>query len=380
MKKAAFAPLCTLALAVLTTACGGGGSSHKDTPAEPTKGFVYALSQQNGAPNQIHGYSLDFASGDLTALPSMPINTGGTGSTLMAPGMLAYDAAHQRLFALNDGSDTIAVFNVDRSSGTLSPSSIGPISIEAGSWMSLAVHPSGSPLVAGSATELRSYRIDSTSATPVTGNPHAVSGGAFACSFSPDGAFLFAGGNSGACINGFAVNAATGALSALPGSPFDTARSATSYAVDRTGRLFHASYQDQSVHVSTLSGGVPTPVFGAPSGLDSAVHGLLHPAGYYLLADRGNNQIGVYRISGSGSATTLAPISASPIPTGGTSIQIMTLSPDGKLLVAANGGSRNLTVFSIDSTKDQVMRLSVQPANQLSADGRITGLVCVPAR
>ena len=58
----------------------------------------------------------------------------------------------------------------------------------------------------------------------------------------------------------------------------------------------------------------------------------------------------------------------------------MTLSPDGKLLVAANGGSRNLTVFSIDSTKDQVMRLSVQPANQLGADGRITGLVCVPAR
>ncbi len=61
----------------------------------------------------------------------------------------------------------------------------------------------------------------------------------------------------------------------------------------------------------TTSSGVPGAASGNPfpSGLTEAVHGVLRPAGYYLVSDWIGNRVGVYRINNSGASTTLTAVS-----------------------------------------------------------------------
>lgn len=382
MKRAAFTDLCALGLAGLFTACGGGGSSHSASPAQPAKDYVYVLCQHNKGVNQIQGYSLDHASGMLTPLAGMPMPTEGIGDGYSLTQSLAYDPVHQRLYAVNDGSDTVSGFAVDRDTGALAPCPFNPIALGTGVWTCLAVHPSGSPLVAFNQNEAWSFRIDGTSATPSSGTPYATHGASLSCAFTSDGSRLFAsGGTTGVNLNGFSVNAATGDLSPLSGSPYQTGLTTPAgCAVDRTGRLFMTALNSGNLRVVGFPGGAYTKFYAGTSTLWSGVHALLHPAGYYLVADHTHDQVGVFKVAGSEAATTLTPATGSPFPTGGTSTQHLALSADGKLLVVAHTKSRNLAVFSMDPGTGALHRLSLQPADTLEASAIVTGVVCVPAR
>src|SRR6185295_3611395 len=116
-------------------------------------------------------------------------------------------------------------------------------------------------------------------------------------------------------VAGFGVSASTGALTPLTGSPFDSGNGQpVAYVTDAGGRLFTSNFAAGQVRAFTTASGIPT-LAGNPlnSGLSGGVQGVLHPSGLYLVADRVGNQVGVYRISGSGSATTLSAV-GSPFP------------------------------------------------------------------
>jgi hypothetical protein len=70
-------------------------------------------------------------------------------------------------------------------------------------------------------------------------------------------------------------------------------------------------------------------------------HGLLHSAGFYLTTARGSNEVGVFRISGSGPATTLTTVAGSPFPTGGLggASSVSVFDSTGSLVVTGNGDS-----------------------------------------
>ena len=108
------------------------------------------------------------------------------------------------------------------------------------------------------------------------------------------------------------------------------------------------------------------------------VHGVLHPAGYYILAGRDSDRVAVLQITGSGAGTTLTPVSGSPFSTGGTFSNALALTHDGLNLVVANGTSRNLTVFRVDKNSGGLMFLGVQAADTLGTTGQLTGLASVP--
>jgi hypothetical protein len=52
----------------------------------------------------------------------------------------------------------------------------------------------------------------------------------------------------------------------------------------------------------------------------------------------------------------------------------LALTPDGAFLVAANGDSRNLTVFDVNPATGGLTFVGVQGANTLGSTGRITGI------
>src|SRR5208283_4756017 len=123
----------------------------------------------------------------------------------------------------------------------------------------------------------------------------------YSMAFSQDGSYLYSGGNA-TCLAGFGVDSGTGVLTALNGSPYTPigAGEPFAYTTDAQGRIFLADYANANVYALTTSAGVPTVAAGpVTSGLDAGgpVHGVLHPQGFYMVADRVGNQVGVYQIS-----------------------------------------------------------------------------------
>ncbi len=114
------------AITGFTSALLTGGFVIQDTEVygnqPPTTGIVYTesnIATENG--NTILGFQRD-ADGNLTPLPNFPVPTGGTGF-IGAGGItdqnVISDAKRTRLFAVNEGSNTIAVFDI-RKDGSLS--------------------------------------------------------------------------------------------------------------------------------------------------------------------------------------------------------------------------------------------------------------------
>jgi 6-phosphogluconolactonase len=342
-------------------------------------GFVYALQEVGGGSNQIHGFRINPSTGGLAALSGFPIASGGTGAGSASSEQMAF--LNGRVYVVNDGDNTLTAFKVNRTTGGLTPL-FSPVPLGNGYWGCVAVHPSGSPVVAGNGDVgsggLASFDVSATAATAAAGSPFDTgTARPFSCGFSRSGTFVYAGGNIGATFAGFSADAGTGVLTPLAGSPFDSgAEYPLGYTTDSSGRLFSVNAFAGQVRAFTASAGVATGVSGNPfaSGLTIGVHGVLHPGGFYMVADRYGNRVGSYQIGGSGAATTLTAVSGSPFASGGTFTDALALTADGAFLVAANGDSRNLTVFDVNPATGGLSTVVVQGANTLGSTGRITGI------
>lgn len=347
---------------------------------EAEAGFLYSLVNENGNANRIYGFSVNESTGALTLLPGFPVSTGGNGANGVSSEELFYDSANGRLYAVNSGTPSVSAFSVNRWTGALTPL-FSPISLPSGKeWECVSVHPSGSPLVVGEGYNGRvaSYVITPTSATPAPGSPYTTNTAKpYSIAFSRDGKYVYTGGNIGNYLAGFSVNVSTGELTALSGSPFDSGNDAPiAYATDTSGRLFTAYLSNEQVGVFTTSSGIPSPVSGNPfsSGLSQGVQGVLHPSGFYMVADRSGNKVGVYRISGTGAGTTLTAVSGSPFASTGSVTDALALNSTGTFLFAANGGSRNLTTFTVNTTTGGLSGATTQPDNTLGITGIIMGI------
>jgi uncharacterized repeat protein (TIGR01451 family) len=346
-------------------------------------GFLYTITSDVSG-NSINGFSVDEITGALTALSGFPVATGGSSLAANNTHILSLDRVNLRLYAINDGSDSLSVFSINRNTGALSALPFSPIALGSGSWRVVAVHPSGSPVVVGNSTAntLASFQITATSATAASGSPFSTGTGVpFSIAFSQDGAFVYTGGALGNTFAGFAVNASNGVLTALGGSAFASgADFPSSYATDPSGRLFMANFFDDQLRVFTTAAGVPTAAPGNPyaSGLaSSAVAGILHPNGFYIVVDR-NAKVGVYQISGSGAATTLAAVAGSPFTPGGTSCSQGLLNQSGTFLYVLNGGTRNISRFAIDASTGVLSAAFTQTANTLGSAGISNGMAYLP--
>ncbi|HMV86365.1 MAG TPA: putative Ig domain-containing protein [Blastocatellia bacterium] len=347
------------------------------TATARAQGLLYVLRYVSGSENQIYGFQVNETTGALSALAGFPLGTGGSSDNVLVSEQLAIDAINGRLYVINKVSNTVSAYAINSTTGALTALPFSPINLGAGDWFTLAVHPSGSPLVVGDGGgRILSYQITATTATAAAGSPY-VAIAPNSTAFSRDGNFVYTGGNALTSFSGFRVNAATGALTALAGTPFDTGASFPgTYATDSAGRLFLTNYNTGQMRAFSTAAGIPSAVSGNPftSGLTQTVYSVLHPNGFYLVADRSGNRVGVYQISGSGAATTLTAIAGSPFASGGTLTDVLALNQSGAFLFAANGSSRNLTTFSVNATTGVLTALGTQPADTLGTSGRLTGM------
>lgn len=355
-------------------------------------GYLYVVND-NAAGNQIYGYSLNEQSvdGALTLLAGFPIATGGTGSSTSAREHLAIDRANGRLYVVNDGSDTISAFSINVSTGALTALPFSPLALGAGQWTTIAVHPSGSPVIVGkndSPTHVASFNITATGAAHAPGSPFSTSATfVLSSAFNRDGNFLYVGGGGNNFnLAGFSVNAMSGILTALPGSPFNMGQTFfTGFAMDEADRLF--SVGSNQIRAFAMTDGIaaasthnPMVMGGTP--ILTTTDGVLHPTqNYYFVTSTTGCVVG-NSIGGTGTGTFLSsinpPSSNVCVPSGGSQPNAIEMTGNGRFLYAANSTSRNITTYRVGFFDGVLTFGAVQAADTLGAAGRLSGIAYLP--
>lgn len=233
--------------------------------------YLYA---SNNRSNDVSAFAVDPGSGALTAVPGSPF---AAGTSPGAVGVFASTACSSRgghchtlenLYVANSGSDTVSAYQIDQSTGFLTPiasyaTGTGPSAVAAGP---------GAPYTpflyianTGGSNDISAFRIDGFSGglNPVAGSPFPSNGNVSALAFGLGDAFqhppgesngspglkglLYASIASGgtASIMGFSIHpymgdANDGALTALPGFPYDLP-SCSYIATDQTGAYLYAT-------------------------------------------------------------------------------------------------------------------------------------------
>jgi 6-phosphogluconolactonase (cycloisomerase 2 family) len=171
---------------------------------------------------------------------------------------------------------------------------------------------------------------------------------------SPDEKFLYVANASSASVSAYAVNATTGALTAVPGSPFALPSDSSPFAsaVHPSGKFLYVACQG-SIQVLAIApaGGALTPAPTLKAAIPGRVAGdvVLHPSGKFLfVADAGHGVVKSYAVdAGTGALAFVADAPSAGAPTGIALDRAGTLLfTRGTAVNAANNASLN--TFAID--------------------------------
>ncbi len=199
----------------------------------------------NGTPNTgaISAYTISVPSGVLTSLGSFA--TGGS-----SPTVAVLSPSGKFLLTPNvTNPSSVAVFSVDLASGTLTPAAGSPFVTGGSATTSLTVHPSKNFVYAtnsngSAASSIAAFQIDATTGvlTPVTGSPFPTDGtSALLGSVDPTGKFFYVANFGSDTIQAYTIDQTTGALTTVTGSPFITGDAPGAVKIDPSGKYLYCA-------------------------------------------------------------------------------------------------------------------------------------------
>jgi DNA-binding beta-propeller fold protein YncE len=288
---------------------------------------------------RIDGYRFDPTSGSLTSLPAARFAFEGAQPIAIAvepKGRFLYVTTLDSAFLTGL---SLHGFAVDAATGALSRLAGSPFVVSPTTAAgTLAIEPSGRFLYHTSAgAGVRGFSIDASGALhEIAGSPFGGTGvGGGAMAFHPGGAFMY---NAGRDLNGFRVDAQTGALTSLPGSPFATGvgsdPTATPVAVDPRGRYVYVTTaftappatDTVSAYAIDAATGALTAVPGSPFPARAYAYSVAtDPSGRFVYVGNDDSDlVSAYSVDQTSGA--LSPVSGSPFPVPGLQPEIVTLS------------------------------------------------------
>lgn len=319
--------------------------------AAGTKPLIYTSSTAyvtNFDSNTISVYSIDPANGNLNSVATTP-----TGRN---PFAVAVDPDNRFLYTTNFGDNTVSAFRIDGSNGTLTPIGSFPTGVNP---KAVAVDPSGRFLyvVDYGSHDLMAYRIDpGTGALSSLGGPVPLGQNPNAITIDPEGYYLYVT-NYNDTVSGFAIDGATGVLSALAKQPYpggthpyaiamDPQRQ-TLYVTNLDGRMSPLKFVDttgvllpKDQYASYVYQDAPYPVGALPYGIT------VDPYGRFLyVADGGSNNITGFRLGLFGG---VARLSGSSSFGAGTNTQNIRVDAAGRFLYGINYDSNDVWVYNIN--------------------------------
>jgi len=226
---------------------------------DPAGKFLYVVGDESA----IQSFSIDSTTGALAAASMVTeASTPDFRAVVMTPsGKFLYvnDLSFGRIFAYAIGSQ-----------GTLSAVAGSPFTLPDGEQPTRIVLDSSgkylyAPLYIGNG--IAAFSIDAS-----TGSLVSIPGSPFTTSETPDGvaaagSFLYAVNYPDGPVDGFRVDPDTGALAIVPGSPFPTSQFTGFATADATGQFFYVSdYTNSTIYGFTIDSGTGslTAVAGSP--------------------------------------------------------------------------------------------------------------------
>ncbi|MBK7472885.1 MAG: beta-propeller fold lactonase family protein [Betaproteobacteria bacterium] len=291
------------------------GIGATDATADQSGRYLYVLT--NGT-SDISAWQVDPGSGELTAIPGAPFKTGKD------PTAVVVHPSNQFLYTANISAATVSWFRIDPATGALT--ALGTVATPVGPW-SMAMHPSGRFLyittsnqcLACSGSVVQAYAIDTDTGAPsALGNPlipgafpshiaadplgryvYFFESGIGIAAFvveaagtltripgltfqapnlgqlvmAPNGKFLYVLDTVAKTVSVFKIDRATGALSAVAGSPYAIGSNPVWLSVSPTGRFVLVADQGSLrnngidriwIHAVDAVSGALTPIAGSP--------------------------------------------------------------------------------------------------------------------
>ena len=298
------------------------GDSPEAVAVTPDARFLYATTP---AQPRVHGYAIG-EGGSLTEVPGSPFETGGintSGIAITPSGKRVL--VTNRGTALNNAADpgSVAVYDLDPATGKLDP-------------------------VAGSPFGVTGLEDPDGIAIAPAGNRVFVTGDAAGATF--DGR-----------LGVLDINGASGALSQVPGSPFDfdTTQPVPIVISPNGNRLFVGDVHGitgNRISVLTVNSetGAVSPIGGSPfASVGPAPIGLALAAdgGRLFSGERapamGSKGVSVYEVGAGGK---LEPVAGSPFDAGGGEVRGVATSPDERVYAAGSADPGLAAAFSVGLT------------------------------
>ena len=220
--------------------------------------------------------------------------------------------------------------------------------------------------------DISAYSVDATSGalTAVSGSPFAAGGGAMSIAAVPTGKFVYIAYSDDGTIGGFSVNASTGALTPVNGSPFPAAPSISSLVVAPSGdHLFTANHYSESLYAYAID-----PATGALSRVASCA--LLHetpadvavtPSGRFVYAPDHFTAVHGFAFDAASGRLTLVP--GSPYTTGGVYPSGGVIDPEGRFFYTTHMYSARIDGFAIDPASGSLSPIAGSPFPMRDIEG-----------
>jgi 6-phosphogluconolactonase (cycloisomerase 2 family) len=361
------------------------GENPNSVVVSPSGKFVYVVDAENASPDNISAYTVDTTSGVLTPVSGSPFPYPSTDGGV--PTAAAVNPAGNFLYVTSNNDSDVAAFSINTATGALTLVAGSPYSVT-DDCSSVTIAPSGKFLyTGGGSTSFSAFEINTTTGalTQVTGSPFATGTFVNWLTLNPQGNILYVTnsflGDPQPTSNEvwtYSINAATGVptLSSITRTrqgPSSLALGGGTAGVTYTPKFAYVPNDDGN-NVSGYTVNATTGVLssiagspfqtGAPSGSDpSPISAAVNPSGNFVyVADfNGNGTTGyVSAYSINASTGALTAITDSPF-TAGNQPESITVDPSGSYVYVANLFDNTISGYSINSSSGALTALSSSP-------------------
>jgi 6-phosphogluconolactonase len=214
-----------------------------------------------------------------------------------------------------------------------------------------------------SSNSISAYAINASTGalTEIAGSPFAATGtGPVAVAVDPDGTYLYVANNASNTVSVYSIDADTGALTAV-GQPVGSGNGPFALLVDPSDQfLFVTNKTDNTVSVFETGNGSLTSISGSPFSVGSEPTSLAtDPGGNFLyVSDYAQNAVAVFSIEPGGGA--LAAIGGSPFGAGTGALSVA-VDPTGTLAYVANETGHSVSMYSLNADTGALAALSGSP-------------------
>jgi 6-phosphogluconolactonase len=335
--------------------------------------FAYVTNTSSG---DVSGFTINATNGALTPIPGSPFAAG------LFPASVAVDPTGKFVYVVNTGDNNVSGYTINAANGALTPIPGSPFAAAVGPSF-VALDPTGkfayvanSGSTANGRGPVSGYTINATNGalTPIPGSPFVAGGFPDSLAVDPTGKFVYVS-NSGTAeneflggVSGYSINASSGALTAIPGSPFAAGTVPTFAAVDPTGRFAYVVNSgaagnlvpDVSGYTINATSGALTPIPGSPFATESFPLSMaVHPTGKFAyVVNNASFSVSGYTITATNGALT--PIPGSPFAAGVSPI-FVAVDPAGKFAYVTDIGTNAVLGYTINATSGALTPITGSP-------------------